>query len=311
MQAVRFFLFLGLFLFSQLGAAADGIAGSYSGRYHCGDWRSLELQVREAGNGRISAVFTFPVAPNAGMGSYQLVGQFDPGSGRFHLEPQQWIRRPPGFNMVGMEGVRDSATRALRGKISNFNCDAFELVPQGMTLSQLPASPSGPPPIERRKFITNVTNEMPKDFEYWDSSMGDAPEKAREAEPIDDVMDWLKGQDFSCLGTVRVSWDGTGTQGTANDRVSIRERYVIECDGDCRGVRYMPYVQATVFHFGATQPVPVLEMKAVFFGGSSFRWNFTRPAGARKPPPDIYIHQWTPGKLLSGEPCKHPKTENR
>jgi len=93
-------------------------------------------------------------------------------------------------------------------------------------------------------------------LEYWDSAM-DSPGKAREADPIDDVIDWLKLEDFSCLGTQHVSWNSDGTQGTASDRNDVRERYVIECDGDCCALHYLPALQATMFHFAATQPVPV------------------------------------------------------
>ena len=64
-----------------------------------------------------------------------------------------------------------------------------------------------------------------------------SPDRAREAEPIDDVIDWLKSQDFSCLGTQHVGWNADGTQGTASDRNDVRERYVIECDGNCQDLR--------------------------------------------------------------------------
>jgi hypothetical protein len=310
--SILWFLLLGtLVLPSQrTAAAADGIGGSYEGRYQCGDWHKLDLQIRDLGSGRISAVFTFPVTQGraGGDGSYSMVGQFDERSRRFQLAPQAWLRRAPGYNMVGLEGVFDPASRSLRGKVGYFGCGAFELAPQGVPLAALPQAPRPLPP-ERRKAITTLTNLMPSSLEYWDAAM-DAPGKARESEPIDDVIDWLKAQDFSCLGTRHVSWSSDGTQGTANDRVDVRERYVIECTGDCSGLHYMPYVQATIFHFGATQPVPVMEFKGIWFGGTNFQWRFTKTPGS-KSPPDVYVHRWSSAKMLSGQNCRAPKTSTR
>src|SRR5207244_423290 len=119
-------------------------------------------------------------------GSYSLTGQYDAGSGRFHLEPQRWIgRHPMGVYMVGMQGAFDPASRRLSGKITSFNCGAFELTPPGVALSpSAPASPASLPP-ERRRFPSNVTEYAGSGFEYLDSSMSEAPGTLRESEPID------------------------------------------------------------------------------------------------------------------------------
>ena len=45
-----------------------------------------------------------------------------------------------------------------------------------------------------------------------------------------------------CIGTSHVSWDATGTRNGRGPRVYVTERFVIECDGDCRNVRYTPRV---------------------------------------------------------------------
>jgi hypothetical protein len=164
-------------------------------------------------------------------------------------------------------------------------------------------------PPERRRMVTNVTNFATNGFDYWDSAMSE-PDKPRESEPIDDVIDWLRQQKFSCVGTRHVSWDANGTKGAVTDQISVRERFVIECDGDCRGVRYTPFIDAITFHFGLTQPVPVMEIKGVWFGGTQFRWDFTRPAGAG-PPPDIYVHRWTSSPFNSGGNCRAPKSNNK
>jgi hypothetical protein len=286
-----------------------GIAGSYDGRYQCGEWSQLNLQLRDLGGGRLSAVFTFVVLPRlgSGQGSFAMTGQYDERTGRVQLAPEKWMHRPRGYDMVGLDAVFDRASRTLRGKVIDFNCQGFEVAPHGAPLAALP-QPQRPVPAERGRVVFNLTNYLTGPLEYWDAAI-DSHGKARESDPIDDVIDWLKSQDFSCLGTKHVSWNADGTQGTASDRNDIRERYVIECDGDCHGLRYLPALSATMFHFAATQPVPVMEFKGIWLGGQNFEWRFTH-VRTSAPPPDVYVHRWSSQKILSGQPCKAPK-QNR
>jgi hypothetical protein len=303
-------LFPALLLSATIARAQStgaGIGGSYDGRYQCGEWSQLNLQLRDLGGGRLSAVFTFVVPPRlgGGQGSFSMTGQYDERTGRVQLTPEKWTHRPRGYDMVGLDGVFDRATRTLRGKVDNFNCRGFEVAPHGTPLAALP-QPQRPVPPELGKVVFNLTNYMTGPLEYWDAAV-DSRGKARESDPIDDVIDWLKSQSFSCLGTKHVSWNADGTQGTASDRNDVRERYVIECDGDCRGLRYLPALQATMFHFAATQPVPVMEFKGIWLGGQNFQWRSTRPRSAAAPP-DVYVHRWSSQNMLSGQPCRAPKS---
>jgi hypothetical protein len=212
-------------------AIGASIAGTYSGRYLCQQWRTLELQISESGNGSISGVFTFPLGAGI-MGSYSLAGQFDVRSGHFRLEPQRRIdHRPVTYNMIGLEGTFDPASRRLTGKIASPNCSVFELAPAGAASFRPPPTAPASLPPERRRMVTNVTNFADNGFEYWDSSMSYPQGTVRESEPIDDVIDWLRKQNFSCMGTRHVLWDASGTKGTVGDQVTVRERFVIECDG--------------------------------------------------------------------------------
>ena len=294
-------------VFTSDAMAAD-ISGKYSGRYHCQQWNSLELEINELGNGRLSGVFTFSLRAlgQNGTASYSMTGQYDSANGRFQLVPERWVGRPArGVSMVGLSGMLDAGTRRLSGKVEDFNCTSFELAPPGVALA--PPAPPPPPPLppERRAAATNVTGLMTP-FEYWDTALSDAPGTVRESEPIDDVIDWLRKERFSCMDTAHVSWDPSGTRGSAGDVVLLRERYVIECSGDCRGVRYLPGVSASVLHFGTLLPAPVLEIKSPWLGGSKFRWDFTRE-NASQPPPDIYIHRWTGSTFNDRGVCRAPK----
>jgi hypothetical protein len=192
--------------------------------------------------------------------------------------------------------------RVILRSCSWFCLGAFafgQLVSPNAAFGQL-VSPNAP---ERRNASTNVTGYM-TDFEYVDADMLHGGTGPRESDPIDDANESLKRDGFSCLRSVHVSWNGA--KGSAQDHVSVHSRFAIECTGDCRGVRYLPRVPATIFLFGTSRPVPIVDIKATWFGGSNFVWQFTRPSGA-EPEPDVYIHQWTSGKMEGGPGCRAPK----
>jgi len=305
---------LGFLCVFSAGARAASIAGTYSGRYQCGRWNTVELKISESGGGRISGVFTFPLASMGmpGAASYALNGQYNDRSGRVLLQPHHWVGpQPPGFPMVGMDGTFDATSRRLSGKMMDFTCGAFELAPgaSGAAISQTVPVPAPVLPPERRNAASNVVEAWMGTFEYLDAAMSDGLGPVRESEPIDDAFDRLSSEKLSCIGTTRVSWDGSGTKGTAADRVNVTERFVIECNGDCRGVRYSPQVSAAVVHFGLTSPAPMMQIKTTWASGTAFRWQFTRPAGAQ-PPPEIFLHKWTAGKFNNGSPgCQPPKAK--
>jgi hypothetical protein len=291
---------------------AAPLGGRYTGRYQCQVWRDMQVEIRDEGGGNLSGTFSaeFQAPGVKGTASYTLVGTYDAASGRVQLAPNKWIRRPSmPVTMTGFDGMRDSATGRIKGKVTDFNCTQFEIVPPGVEIGALPGPPPPPLPPERQKAVTVVT-DLRTPYEYIDAAMSDPPGTVRESEPIDDVIDWLRKDGFSCVDTAHVSWDATGTKGVARDVVRTRERYVLECDGDCRGVRYLPYVGAGVLHFGILEPVPVLEIKNVWLGDTAFQWNVTRDR-ATQPPPDIYIHRWTSSGFNAKGACKAPKSDNK
>jgi len=288
-------------------AGAVGIAGSYSGRYQCREWRAIDLVITDQGSGLISAVFTFPLETGAGSASYSMSGHYDERNGTFQLNPQSWLgRRPPGYNMIGMQGRFDPNSRMLTGKIDNLFCGIFQLAGAGGT--PLPQLPPGSPVAPAQGGSPALRSDpVEAGIEYWQAPEDKAT--PRESEPIDDVIDWLRKEKYSCVGSQHLSWDASGTKGTALDRVNTRARYVIECDGNCRGLRYIVATEAQVQNFGHSKPIPVIQMKGLWFGGTQIRWVFTRPAGDR--PPEIYVHQWSDTTFDSGPGCKAPKTNNK
>jgi hypothetical protein len=214
--------------------------------------------------------------------------------------------------MVGMQGRFDPSTRRLAGKIDTLFCSAFELAGEGGTpLPPLPAGLAGPAISGGQRADPGVVSEAwQQGIEYWDASMSEQKSAPRESEPIDDAIDWLKKEGFSCVGSQRVYWDASGTKGTASDRVDTRGRFVVECDGNCRGLHYTPFTDAQVYSFGRSQPVPVMQLRNMRFGGTVVKWQFARAPGGK--PPEIYVHQWTANGIFnSGSGCKAPKSDNK
>jgi hypothetical protein len=133
----------------------------------------------------------------------------------------------------------------------------------------------------------------PPGLEYVVQSWYDPPGTRRQGSPIDESVSQFLKDKYACAGSAHVAWDATGKKGAANDAVSVREYYVVECQGNCKGVRYQPLVGATITYMGLSMPLPTVMIKAVNLGGLRFRWTFERQNNTQ-PPPEIYIHRWKP-----------------
>lgn len=330
---------------------SDRIFENFHGRFHCnGQWTEFNLKMSPVSgllgivdddNPSISAGLSFLYhrsITSVDGASYKLQGTHDPKTGRFHLEPKEWYGPHPAvFEMYGIEGTFDAETQKMTVKMLSPKCDAVEMVPPGVQLTPLPDQNLPPNPAtapdnkrpERRLAPSNVTNYLDPaayspDFEYWVTAWSDPPGTVHEGEPIDESVAEMKKEKFACVGSHRVAWDASGTKGTAPDAVTITERYVVECVGNCKGVFYRPFVGANVTHFGLSAPLPTMQIKSVGFGGTTFRWNFSR-TNTTQPPPEIYVHRWTPlagfgpfdavpaevaRRQAEAPPCRAPKTGN-
>jgi hypothetical protein len=345
-RSARIILSLLILLPASAQDRASRFVGTYSGRSHCGGvWTDFQLAISpvtlplgiidpDAG---VTAVLTFyfrTSVTSSGGATYHLTGQYDAKTGRFRLDPQRWNGPHPAvFEMIGIEGRFDPESRKITGKMLSSKCDAVELVPPGVALPALPAQaapqpvPSNPARPEQRLAPSNVTNYLDvaaysPDFEYFVTAWFDPPGTVHEKAPIEEAIDRMKQDKFACVGSQHVTWDASGLKGTSPDGVGITERYVIECVGDCKGVTYRPWIGANVTHFGLSEPLPTLQIKSTFFGGTTFRWNFSRTKNTQ-PPPGIYVHRWKPttgfgpfdrvhtDAELSGPGCRAPKTRGQ
>ena len=259
----------------------------FTGRYRCGGlWRDFEFRVTpvmgllgvvDPGEG-VAASFKLNFRrsiTSIDSASYRMKGTYDDKTGRFRFEPLEWAGAHPAvLEMFGIEGAFDAKARKATAHMLSDKCDAVDIVPQGETLPPLPPETSARTPGREPKRpetllgLTNVTNYLDvasnsPDFEYLVTAWYDKPGTVHESSPIDESVAGMKKEKFACGGSQHVTWDATGTKGTAPGRVGITERYAIECVGDCKGVFYRPYVGAQVIHFGLMQPLPTIDRKSV------------------------------------------------
>ena len=107
-------------------AAIDGV---YDGTYTCAIGpRTLKLSLAASGQ-ILTATFTFYLPPTSHghAYSYSMSGTLDAATGKFRLTPVKWeTQAPPGYVMVGMDGVFDSSKGEVTGKILFDRCSTFE-----------------------------------------------------------------------------------------------------------------------------------------------------------------------------------------
>lgn len=111
-------------------ANSTAITGVYKGEYRCAHGPvNLQLSLAALGNGLLAGVFTFdlPSSDSPHTASYSLRGTYDPSTGKFRLNPDQWTSAAPaGYVMVGMEGTFNSDDDKVSGKITYGKCTTFE-----------------------------------------------------------------------------------------------------------------------------------------------------------------------------------------
>ena len=322
------------------------VSQRFTGRYHCGGaWRDFEffaspvvglLGVVDPDEGVTASInMSFHSSNGVETTGYRLKGTYDEKTGRFHFEPEPWVSHHPAvYEALGIEGTFDSQTRKITARMLNNQCDKVELVPRG---EKLPPLPDQPPtliaPRDRNRpetlpGATNVTNYLDPasyspPFEYLVPAWYDPPGTVHDGEPIDELAELMKKEKFACVGSARVTWDSGGTQGIAPGRQDGRiGRSVIECIGDCKGLFYVPVVASAV-HFGMSRPLPMMQIGGRLGGTLNFQWKFSR-TNKSQPPPEVYVHQWTPlvgfgpfdpgpaeieRRMAAAPPCKAPRNK--
>ena len=146
MVQVRLAIGVMAFVLGVTGAMAQAIppvAGIWDGTYRCSQGlTALHLVVDAASDGTLTAVFDFSGLPSGSMvpsGSFRMQGTFDPSTGRVVLQPRAWSLQPPGFVMVGLNGLLECSNMRFRGRVTGgFSCSTFDLHGHGTTRCDLP-----------------------------------------------------------------------------------------------------------------------------------------------------------------------------
>ncbi len=112
-------------------AAAQDPTGTWRGDYICGQGNTaLALTIEARKDGGISALFHFEAAPdNPGVptGCFEMQGRFSPATGQVTLGPQRWLRRPPNYVMVGLEGRLSDDGTEIQGMVQGPGCSFFRV----------------------------------------------------------------------------------------------------------------------------------------------------------------------------------------
>lgn len=113
---------------AQDGAAA--LVGTWRGSYTCYQGlTALELVVERAGD-NLDARFIFSAHPNnpgVPSGSFRMAGTVSTKDRRVVFEPREWIDEPPGYVMVGLEGVLTLDGLRISGRVTAEGCTVFTL----------------------------------------------------------------------------------------------------------------------------------------------------------------------------------------
>jgi hypothetical protein len=89
--------------------------------------------MRPVGQGRLQGTFAFfpmQANPNVPSGCFNITGQADRATRTIRTRAGSWVRQPPGYSPVDLEGTVD-ANGNWRGRVvePSGNCTTFDLIP--------------------------------------------------------------------------------------------------------------------------------------------------------------------------------------
>ena len=112
-------------------ALAQDPAGTWRGDYICGQGNTaLALTIETRKDGGLSALFHFEAAPdNPGVptGCFEMQGRFTPATGEVTLGALRWLRRPPNYVMVGLDGHLSADGIEIQGLVQGPGCSFFRV----------------------------------------------------------------------------------------------------------------------------------------------------------------------------------------
>jgi hypothetical protein len=111
--------------------SVDDWVGLWRGTYVCYQGvTGIYLTVRRASDDDVTAIFKFfavPENPGVPDGEYDMTGWPGPQFNHLQLYYNKWIKAPPGYLMVGLDGDYDEATGEFSGRVRGPGCTRFIL----------------------------------------------------------------------------------------------------------------------------------------------------------------------------------------
>jgi hypothetical protein len=133
---VAIMLVVGLMSLDATSPASSGTLNStrewqgvWRGRYDCAQGSTgLTLTVKATGVNAVVAIFSFYAIadnPHVPSGQFRMFGQLEGGAGHLTLVPRAWMRRPPFYVMVGLDGDYDPVSGQYKGQVDGPGCTTF------------------------------------------------------------------------------------------------------------------------------------------------------------------------------------------
>jgi hypothetical protein len=123
-------------------SAGDRLAGTWLGRYTCGQGTTgLTLYVDGLPGSRVTALFHFYAdASNPGVpeGCFEMNGSFNQSTRHIELRAGSWLLHPYGYVTVDLSGTMNGGT--MSGRVIGPGCATLELHPAGIRVPPDPAA---------------------------------------------------------------------------------------------------------------------------------------------------------------------------
>jgi hypothetical protein len=118
-------------LLATPAAAQEELRGTWRGDYICAQGNTaVALTIEPAKDGGLSALFHFEAAPDnpdVPTGCYEMQGRFTPATREVALGPLRWLRRPPNYVMVGLDGHLSADGSEIQGMVQGPGCSFFRV----------------------------------------------------------------------------------------------------------------------------------------------------------------------------------------
>jgi hypothetical protein len=165
------------------------IQGAWEGRYVCQQGPTgLTLTISGDNPSQLRAIFRFypvPENPRVPAGEAELTGSFDAAIARLQLKPGRWIKRPTGYNIIGLTGLLSPDGESFQGAMDAQGCGAITLTRAREGAPPVEASvqrrsPGKPRALasaanfaEQCEILSDWLNRLPA--EYPDLDLGNTP----------------------------------------------------------------------------------------------------------------------------------------